>query len=493
MAGIRRAFLLTSLERYIVLAVNFGVIAVVSRLLTPTEVGIAVLGNALLAVAETLRDFGTGTYLIQHRDVSTDRVRTAFTVMVLVSGAVVAVVLLAAEPVALLYGEPLLADYLRIIALAFLAGPISAPILALMRRDMAFGAVATVNVVSSIAGGATTLLLVLAGHGAMSFAWGGLAWCVSAAALALALRPDTRIFRLHLSDWREALAFGGVTTAMAILNRFYEVLPYLALGRMQPASDVGLYNRATLLCQMPDRTLLYGVLGVALPALAAEARAGRPLKDPYLRALAHLTAVQWPALLLIALLAHPAVLLLFGAQWLGVVPLVQIMAVIQLCAFPAMLTYPVLIAAGAAREMLWATVISLVPSAAIIVAAAHFGAMAVAASMLLVVPLQVGVALRLIRRRIGFTWAELVQAVAGSAAVAGCAAVAPAAAIALNGFSVALPFGVAVAAGLGAALGWGLGLWLTAHPLGGEVARAAGSLRLMQRRALVLAQTRVRR
>ena len=487
MAGIRRAFLLTSLERYLVLGMNFGVIAVVSRLLTPAEIGLAVLGTSLLSLAETLREFGTASYLIQERNITQDRVRTAFTVMTVLSVLIFAVVVALAGPLAEMYGEERLAPYLRVIALGFLAGPVSAPIVALLRREMAFGAVVLVNVASSLANAVVTVGLVLLGEGYMSFAWGGLAWCVSAALLAVAMRPDASIFRFRLTDWRGAVAFGGYNSATAILNRFYEVLPYLLLGRMQSAGSVGLFQRAMLLCQLPERSLLAGVMGVALPALAAEARQGGGLARPYLRALCYLTAVQWPVLLLLGLLAYPAVGLLLGSQWLPVVPIVQVLCIAQVFAFPAPLTYPVLVAAGAVRDTLVSSLIALPPSAVVLFFAAGSGIEAVAASMVVLLPLQVWVAVWFIRRRIGFRWGEILRAVAGSAAVALGTALAPVTAIALHGFRTDLPLGMGILAGVGGVIGWALALRLIGHPLGGELRHVADRLRDRLRAAPLLA------
>jgi O-antigen/teichoic acid export membrane protein len=468
MAGVRRAFLLTSLERYVVLGVNFGVIALVSRLLTPAEIGLAVLGTSLLAVAETLRDFGTGSYLIQRTDIRQEHVRTAFTVMAIVSAVIVAILFASAGLLAAAYDEPRLEPFLRVIALGFLAGPFSAPILALLRRDMKFSAVVLVNVASSLAGAAVTVGLVLLGQGYMSFAWGGLAWSVTSALLAVAMQPDLSMFRFQLSDWRGALAFGGYNSATAIMNRVYEVLPYLALGQLQPAASVGLFNRALLLCQLPERSLLSGVMPVALPALAAEAREGRDLKIPYLRALGYITAVQWPALVTLALLAHPAVSLLLGQQWLVIVPVVQLLCLAQLFAFPAPLTYPVLVSAGGLRDTLTTSLITLPPSVLILIFAAGFGIEAVALSMLVIVPMQVIVALQFVRRRVPFGWGEMGRAIAPSAVATACAAVAPALVIALRGFRPDMPLPLAVAAGLGSVGGWAAAMYLLRHPLSGE-------------------------
>jgi lipopolysaccharide exporter len=70
-----------------------------------------------------------------------------------------------------------------------------------------------------------------------------------------------------------------------------------------------------MVSDIPDRVVLTGVFSVAFPALAAEIREGRGLKQPYLRALGLITVAYWPALVLLALLAHPVVSFILGRQW----------------------------------------------------------------------------------------------------------------------------------------------------------------------------------
>src|SRR5690349_6309911 len=143
--GLRRALLVASAERHLVLAINFAMMAVVSRLLTPGEIGLAVLGTSVLSIAETLRDFGIVGYLAQDREVHRERVRMAFTAMLLVSAALAGGLALLAGPIAALYEESVLARYLQLVAVGILLVPFAAPVLALLRRDMAFGALAVIN------------------------------------------------------------------------------------------------------------------------------------------------------------------------------------------------------------------------------------------------------------------------------------------------------------------------------------------------------------
>ena len=73
-----------------------------------------------------------------------------------------------------------------------------------------------------------------------------------------------------------------------------------------------------------------------------EIRQGNDLKRAYLQALSHITVVHWPALLLLAVLAQPIVMVLMGQQWTQIVPLVQIISIACLFWFPMVLTPAIL-------------------------------------------------------------------------------------------------------------------------------------------------------
>ncbi|MEP9379954.1 oligosaccharide flippase family protein [Aquabacter sp. CN5-332] len=489
MVGVRQALLLTAAERYVVISVNFLMIAVLARLLTPEEFGFSVIGAATVALAECLRDFGVSGYIVQQRHLTRHGTQTAFCVMLLLSILVAAAVWFAAGPMASFYNKDGLRFYLEVTALSLLAGPFSGPPLALMRRDMDFAKVAMVNVASGVVTAAVTVGLAILGATYMSFAWGACAGALAAAILAVALRGELWIFRPSLADWRDTLSFGAYASATGFLSKIYEFVPSLLLGRILDFTAVGLYSRAALVCQLPDKCLLTGLLPIALPAMAAEVRAGRSLKPVYLHGITYITAVQWPALIVLAFLAQPIVLLLLGEQWGAITPLVRIMALGLLLSFPTVLAYPLLVAAGGVRDTMLGSLIVLVLGGSLMTAAAFFGLFAMAFGWVAAVALQAGVSLYFLRRHIVFNAGELAGALRKSAIVAAASSAVPALAVALNGFDFHLPIPVAIAVGAGAVLVWAISLKWTDHPLHAEAAllllairRAAASARGMAAR-----------
>jgi O-antigen/teichoic acid export membrane protein len=468
MADVRRALLFATGGRYVVMAVNLASVTVLARLLTPSEFGVSVLGASLLSMAEAIRELGSVAYLVQQKNITQRKIRTVFTISLIVTTIMTIVLATLSGTFARFYGVPELARYIEIIALGYAIAPFAHPIYAVLSRDMEFGKLAMLDTLTMLINALASVILVLQGFSYLGLAWAtvisGATWTL----LGLCVKRDFSIYRPSLAEWRSVLAFGTWGSATAVLYRSSESLFWLILGKILDTHAVGLCQRAVLLAQFPERVILAGVGAVALPAFSDHARQGRALKEAYLSALEHVTAVQWPALILLAIMAHPIVSLLFGPQWLDVIQLVQVLAVTQMLNFPTALNYPVQVAVGAIRHTaplaLAQTVISLV----VLTYAARYGIRAVALSTFLTVPLNVGLSVLVVRAHIPFAWREFAGATARSAVVTGMSAVGPlivSTSRGTVGLSM-LPIAVAIAL---AGIGWLAGLWLTRHPLFREV------------------------
>ncbi|MFH6784185.1 MULTISPECIES: oligosaccharide flippase family protein [Methylobacterium] len=466
---VKRAVLLVSGERYLVLSITLVQTALVSRLLTPEQVGLSMLGVALVQVVDGLRDFGTTNYIIHEPTTSQQSARTAFTVLLALSLVFAAGLFASADLWAGMYGQPVLAPYLRVLSLSFLLVPFSGPLMAMMRRDFQFASLMWVNVGIGLTYAVVLVGLAYLGFGALSFAWAMVGSAAAAVALSLAVRPEPGVYRPSLQGWRTALAIGGFSSVNTLLTRAYDLLPIFLLGRFGGPDLVGLYGRAQVLSQLPDKMILGSLSTVILPMFAADRRDGRPLAPTYLASIGNITAVLWPISVLLALIAHPVVMVLLGSQWLASVPIFQVLALASMLTFPAMLTYPVLLASEGLRDTLTASLIGLPPSAVILFAAASGGPLAVAASQFLTVPLQAGIALWFIRRRVPFGLADFVGALRISALVALATALPPIAVIALTGRGFALTIPEGVLAGFGGAAAWLVAMLVLDHPIAGHI------------------------
>lgn len=463
MGTVRRAFLLATAERYAVTLLSLLSLPILARLLEPAEFGIAVLAGIVITLVDPLRDFGTGSYIIQERELSQQKLRSAFSLNLAMTAVLGAAIWLAAPRIGAFYDKPLLVDYIRVGLLGFLLGPFISPLLALLRRDLAFGSIALVTVPTTVLYTVLAITLAATGFGAMSLAYATLASVVASLVLCLHRVRRFDIFRIETSDIASVVRYGVYETPAGMLERMWESLPFFTLGRLGGTEAVGLYQRASLVCTLPERLLLSSVASVMLPAAAAAARDGGDLGKGFLKALAIMSVVQWSSLLCIALLAHPATLILLGPRWLETVPIIQILALVMLFNIPNGLVYPILAAVGNVRlgALLYAIFVPV--GTVLFVAAGQFGVLPAVATLAITFLLRTTVSLVFVRRHAHYEWRALATLTA-SAWTALAAALPPTTIVLLQGTTQLSVFW-GMTAGVLAMAGFLYGLWRSRHPL----------------------------
>lgn len=481
MQQVRRAFVMATLGQYLRLVIGFAMIAAVSRLMTPAEVGLSAIGLGVSMIVFSLREFVSCDFLIQLDRVEREDVRTAMTVMVGFTITLSLALLITSPWITHFYGEIELQDFLLVAIAAALAECISLPHISLLRRDMQFGMVTLVDTARTTAAAVATILFAWYGWSAMSFAIGSLIGSVAATGLAIFLRQCWWSFKPSLRSLPAIIEFGRYRGATSVADRAYDSLPPIILGAVMPSAGVGSYNRAIAVSNLPDRLILGSVFAVSFPALSAGVRAGLDLRKSYLRALSFITVIYWPALVLVAILVRPIVDLVLGGNWDDVVPIARILTLASIFWFPVILTSPLLIALGANRSAFLYNAVSRAISAVILGIASVFGLMAVALSQFITLPFQSVLAVLFVRRYVTFGWRDMWNAVLPSALVTLASAVGPLAIAADNGFTFEFsPGEAAISVGL-AIVGWFAGLKLTGHPFLNEITGFMGdSLRGMR-------------
>jgi O-antigen/teichoic acid export membrane protein len=480
MTSVQRSIFLSAVERYANLVLFFVATAVLSRLLTPNEFGIYVVVNALTAVvASSFQEFGGANYLIQKRELSGASIRTAFTLMMAISTLIAAVLFVLADGLSRLFEQASLRNGVAVSALNFLLVPFSGTVSALFRREMQFGRLAICNLAAGVAGAAVSIALAISNFSYMAPIWGGIAQNAVLTAMLLIWYGDFNIFLPSLREYRDIVGFGLYSSGVSLINVFYSLAPQLFLAKILDFASVGLYSRAINLTQMFDKFVMQVLNPVIMPAIVAQRRAGADLKGVYLDAIQLLSAVQWPFLIFIAIMARSIILIWLGRNWLEIVPLVQLLCIANLALFAASLSYPLLVVVGSVRDALVSSFITLPPSLILTLCAAFFGVEAVAAAALVTLPFQATVALYFIGRHLGIGPGNLARTLLKSGLVAATTACGVVACAALIELGMLPPLAGLILTFCSAALCWWFGLALTKHPLLYQLHRAAGGLAVM--------------
>ncbi len=451
------------------MAITIVSVMVIARLLTPKEIGIFSVGMALITIMQVLRDFGVGRYLIQEKELTSDRIRAAFTIILCTSWGLAAAIFFSAPVIAEFYKEPQTELIIWVLSISFFLAPFGLPVLSLLQREMNFAALYRINVSASFVQAATSIGLAWIGYGALGLAWGAVAGGATMAALATIYRPKEAWVWPGLREWRRVAGFGSFSSGAAIVNQFGLSANDLILGRMLGFSAVGIFSRADSLINMFRRYVGEAAGLVAMPAFSKVSREGGSLREPYLLAAQHATVLAWPFFGVLGLMAFPIVRIMFGGQWDAAVPLVQILSIGGAMLSIYMFGPQALVASGKVKSVFVIELVVQSLRALLIVVAASYSLEAVAGVNSFVFLLSAIIFTVAISRTIRFTFGEFLRAVSVSLAVTICTLLVPTLVyilVAPASGNLVLPLLISIA---GAAVGWFAGIFVCRHPIRLEI------------------------
>lgn len=361
---------------------QFGVGLVLARLLVPEEFGLVASVYVLTGFAVIFFETGLGAALIHERQVSERDLSTVFWVNIF-SGVVFAALLTAcATPIADFYDQPELRYIAPLVGLSFTLafGRTHGVIL---QRQLRFKTVAKIGLFAALVGHSATLVGALLGAGAYALVLGPLITAaMTSTANILAARWRPRHF-IAFESIRRLWPFAGPLIAFNAVDYWGKNADALFIGRLVGAAPLGLYNRAYNLMLLPINQISVSLGRVMFPALSALNDDPARMRAGYLRALRVINAIAIPALLGLAVVAPGLVPLLWGDNWGGAVPLLQILC---LAGLPQCLSASVTWlyqATGRTRTMLWVTLLGSTLGVALMVGGLHWGAVGIATAVAL--------------------------------------------------------------------------------------------------------------
>jgi len=470
---VRRSLALSFGERYLLLALALGGSMVLGRLLTPAEVGVYSVAAVLAGLAQVLRDFGVGQYLMQEKELTPAKLRAALCVSVGSAWTLGLLVLLAAAPLAHFYSTPGLRPLLHLLALNFLMVPFTAIAVAMLRRQMRFAAILAINAAGALAQVACSIWLAWQGWGSLSLACGAVAASAAALLASIPLRPAGLPWLPHWRGAGRVLRFGGYAAGGGLIDEAGVAAPDLIVGKLIGMAGAGIYGKAQSVINIFNQAITSAVSPVAYALYASQARAGQDARQAYLKTISCMTALAWPFFAWLGLMALPLVRLLYGDQWDAAVPLIQVMCGASALSSMFSMARYLFLAGGHVQAQARLDAMSVPVRIAAVLLAASLGLDYVAWGVLAGALARSWFTWRCLARLGGLPLRPQCAAVARSAALAGLTVLGPLAA------RMALPPGPfqLAAAGAGALLLWLAGVLWFRHELAAELLQLQGRLR----------------
>ena len=310
-----KGVLWSTVERFSVQGVQFLIMIVMARLLTPHDYGLIGMLAIFIAVAQSLIDSGFSQALIRKQDRTEADNNTVFYFNIVVSTLLYLILYASAPFVADFYNTPQLCPVMRVVCLSIIFNSLAVVQRALLTIRIDFKTQAKAALTAAVTSGAVGITMAYHGFGVWSLVTQqllnlgintGLLWLLSK------WRP-----RLMYS-WRsfhELFAFGSKLLASGLLDTIYRNIYPIVIGKLFSASSLGHYTRAHQFSEFPSSNLTGIIQRVTYPVLCEIQNDDARLASIYRRFLKLSAFIIFPLMVGLSSVAKPFVNIVLGPQW----------------------------------------------------------------------------------------------------------------------------------------------------------------------------------
>ena len=350
--NMRRSLIVSVSGRYLMIAIGIVVALVIARLLTPAEYGRFGIAVSIIAISSSLRELGISSYLIRIPELDRLALGRGFAVTMTASLLVGLPIFLARDAIADFFAEPDIGPLIGLLCLNFVLIPPGMGAFSSLQRQMRFGTLNLMQIATASAAATVSIGLAATGHGAMSLAFGQITQYALQLAWFIAVEPRSVFVRPVFRGAGEMIRFGVPSTLAGVVNQGGMYATSMILGRMLGPAAVGYFDRGSGLFSLLNNDLVGTIAQVLFVGIARVRDQPAELGRLFRRSLRILTATIWPIYALVAVLADPLILLMFGPQWSPAVEVLQVLCVAGMFSAGYIIFQRLVVAVGAMGSLL---------------------------------------------------------------------------------------------------------------------------------------------
>lgn len=312
------------IEKFSVQGVRFILGLIMARLLCPDDYGAVSMITIFITISEVFVDSGFNNALIRKKEHTEADYSTVFFFNFAIAVTCYLILFFASPLVASFYNMPILCDVLRVQSFSLIINAILAIQVARLTIDLNFKALAKCNFFSSIGSGLIGVALAYAGFGIWALVTQNLIGCTINLFCVLyeSRWIPQRVFSKE--SFHNMFAYGSKLLGSSLINKIYQSIAPLIIGKFYAPSDLGSYDKGTNLAAFPADTVGLIMQKVTFPILAKIQDDDKRLIEVYRKYIKVLSMVIFFIGILFASLGKPLIEIVLGSKWSAAILFLQI-------------------------------------------------------------------------------------------------------------------------------------------------------------------------
>lgn len=295
---------------------TLGIGIVLARVLGPESFGTFAVALVALMAVLSFNELGVSLAIVRWPDDPARIVPTVNTISVASSALFCTAAIFAAPIFTAAVGDPEATDVIRLLILSvFINGVVASPA-ALLQREFQEKKRLGIDQVNVWTGAVLSLVLALAGMGAMALAIGRVTGSLISAVMFLRASPMPYRFGLNRTLVGPLLRFGLPLAGTSIIFFAVGYSDQLAAGTLLGSAALGFYVLAFNLSNWPVSIIAQPLRRVAPAAFSSVQADGWRMVDTFVSVVSILASAMFPIVLFMVGSAVPLIGLVYGDEWL---------------------------------------------------------------------------------------------------------------------------------------------------------------------------------
>lgn len=311
--------------RFATRAIGFCSTLVLVRLLTPEDFGTVSLAIGFFQALDQVAGFGVEGAIIRANRVDRAIYDAGFTINVIRGLFTSTVLVVSAVPVSRFFDNAQLADVIYVLAAGWAISAFQNVGIVEFRRLLAFDMEFKIQIIPRVLALAVTIPAALNWHSYWALVGGIMTTRILTVALSYIMHPYRP--RFGVAGMRHIFGFSFWEWIIGLLNMVGSRSDTIIIGRLLGAGAVGVYGVGGEIASLPNSEIISPLCRALFSGFVAERREGSDGSGTLLRVMAMLALLTFPLSVGLSLVAYPIVKIGFGTEWLGAVPLVQVLGV----------------------------------------------------------------------------------------------------------------------------------------------------------------------
>lgn len=302
-------------------------IAVLARILTPSQFGQYGIALLVLGFLEVLTETGINVFLIQEKDNAEEYLNSAWVVSV-IRGTLIALLIIVSTPLVVSFFKSAnSANLLYLISLvAFIRGFIN-PMEVFFQKKLEFAKVFLFQGGLYVLDATIAVALGVLTHSESAMIIGMITAAIIEVILSFVLFKEKPKIKFEKEKFLKVVHMGKWVTGAGVFSYIFQNMDDVVVGRFLGTTNLGFYQQSYSVSTLPVTGVSNVFNKTMFPIFVKMSDQIQELKKAFYRSLFTISSLAFVFGMIVLLFARPIILLFLGPNWLGVESALKVLAV----------------------------------------------------------------------------------------------------------------------------------------------------------------------